>query len=162
MSLVVPSLGPDSILLEKRFTSNTLGAVVNRENQVMPFSSTGDSIPAVHRSSYPASPPADPSTPPSDHNLSVASVHHDAEGVDVMLRERVDLKPRHEALIVAFTDCPPTHDCTVVVEPLPMVELECSESSRSSVLEKIIFARTLATWHVADGSVAVQNCKPVF
>ena len=103
-------------------------------------------IPAVHRTSHPASRPADPSTASSDPNLSVAAVHHDAEGVDVSLRERVDLKPRHEALVVAFTDCPPTHDSTVVVEPLIMSEREFLESSRSSVFKKIIVARTLATW----------------
>ena len=88
--------------------------------------------------------------------MSVATVHYDAEGVDVSLRERVDLKPRHEALVVAFTDCPPVHDSTVVVGPLIMSEREFLESSGSSVFEKTIVARTLATWYAADGSVA---CK---
>ena len=78
-----------------------------------------------------------------DSNLSVAAVHHDAEGVDVSLRERVDLKPRHEALVVAFTDFPPAHDSTVVVEPLIMSEREFLESSSPSVFEKIVAARTL-------------------
>ena len=78
--------------------------------------------------------------------MCIRDSHHDAEGVDVSLRERVDLKPRHEALVVAFTDCPPTHDSTVVVEPLIMSEREFLESSRSSVFKKIIVARTLATW----------------
>ena len=76
------------------------------------------------------------------------------------MRERVDLKPRHEALVVAFTDCPPTHDSTVVVEPFIMSEREFLESSSSSVFEKIIVARTLATWYAADGSVAVQIANP--
>ena len=63
-------------------------------------------------------------------------------------------------LVVAFTDCPPAHDSTVVVEPLIMSEREFSESSSSSVFEKIIFARTLAIWYAADGSVAVQIANP--
>ena len=75
-------------------------------------------------------------------------------------RERVDLKPRHEALVVAFTDCPPAHDSTVVVELLIMSGREFLESSRSSVFEKIIVARTLATWYAADGSAAVQIANP--
>ena len=37
-----------------------------------------------------------------------------------------------------------------------MCEREFLESSSSSVFEKIIVARTLATWYAADGSVAVQ------
>ena len=123
------------------------------------FPSTGNSIPAVHRT-HPASRPADPSTASSDPNLSVVAVHHDAEGVDVSLRERVDIKPRPEALVVAFTDCPLAHDYTVVVEPLIMSEREFLESSRSSVFENIIVARTLATWYAADGLVAAQIAIP--
>ena len=41
-----------------------------------------------------------------------------------------------------------------------MSEREFLESSRSSVFEKIILARTLATWYAADGSVAVQITNP--
>ena len=104
-ALVVPSLGPDSIHLDNSFMS-IFGAVLHWENQVFSFPFTGYCIPAVHRTSYPASRPADPSTASSDPNLSVAAVHHDAEGVDVSLRERVDLNPRHEALVAAFTDFP--------------------------------------------------------
>ena len=158
-ALVVPSLGPDSLLLDNSVMS-IFGAVFDWENQVMYFPSTGDSIPTVHRTSYPASRPADPSTVSSDSNLSVTAVHHDAEGVDVRLRERVDLKSRHEALVVAFTDCLPAHDSTVVVEPLIMSELEFLESSSSSMFEIFLVARTLATWHAADGSVAVQIANP--
>ena len=153
-ALVVASLSPDSILLDNNVMSIFV-AVLDWENQVMSFPSTGDSIPAVHRTSYPASRPADPSTVFCDSNVSVAAVHHDAEGVVVRLRERVDLKPRHEALVVAFTDCLPAHDFTVVVEPLIMSELNCLESSSSSVFEKIIVALTLDTWHAAGGPVAV-------
>ena len=76
------------------------------------------------------------------------------------MRERVDLKPRHEAIVVAFTDSSPAHDSTVVVEPLIMSEREFLESSSPSVFEKIIVARTLATWYAADGSVAVQIANP--
>ena len=66
-------------------------AVLDWENQVLSFPSTGNSIPAILRTSHPASSPADPSTASSDPNLSVAAVHPDAEGVHVSLRERVDL-----------------------------------------------------------------------
>ena len=34
-----------------------------------------------------------------------------------MLRERVDLEPLHEALVVTMTDCLPPQAYTVVVEP---------------------------------------------
>ena len=83
----------------------------------------------VHRTSHPAARPADPSPAFRNPNLFVAPVHHNAEVVDFSLRARVDPKPRNEALVVAFTDFSPAHDSTVVVEPLIMFELECSESS---------------------------------
>ena len=41
-----------------------------------------------------------------------------------------------------------------------MSERELLESSSPSVFEKIIVARTLATWYAADGSVAVQIANP--
>ena len=48
----------------------------------------------------------------------------------------------------------------VFVEPRNMSELEFLESGSSAVFEKIIAARTLATWYAADGSVAVQLANP--
>ena len=51
-------------------------------------------------------------------------------------------------------------DSTVVVEPRIVSELEFLNSGSSSVFEKIIVARTLATWYAADGSVAVQLANP--
>ena len=94
--------------------------------------------------------------------MSVAAVHYDADGVDVSWRKRVDLKPRHEAVVVDYADCPPSHDSTVVVEPLIMSELGFLECSSSSVFGKNIVARTLATTYAADGSVAVQIANPSF
>ena len=92
-ALVVPLLGPDTILLDNSVMS-IFGAVLDWENHVLSFPSTGNSMPAFHRTSHPASRPAESSTASSDPNLSVAAVHHDAEIVDVSLRELVDLKPR--------------------------------------------------------------------
>ena len=71
------------------------------------------------------------------------------------------IPPLYEAYVVAFADCPPAHDFTVVVvEPLIMSELECFEPSSSSGFPNIIVDRTLATWHASDGLIAVQNANP--
>ena len=115
-ALVVPSLGPDSLLLDNHVMAE-FGAVLDWDHQILSFSSSGSKIPAVHRTSNRA-PHADPCPPAtSDTQPSVAAVHCDAEAIPVTLRERVDLKPLHEALVVVFTDCLPQQDCTVVVEP---------------------------------------------
>ena len=130
------------------------------ENQILSFPSAGSSIPAIHRTSYPASRRTNPSRVSCDHTMPVAAVHHDAEGVNVSLRERVDVKPGHEALVVAFTDYLPSCDCAVVSEPRIMSELKFLQSDSPSVFEKIIVAHTFATWYAADGSVAVQVANP--
>ena len=90
----------------------------------------------------------------------VAAVHNDATAVAITLRERVNLKAMHEALAVAYTDCLPPQDCTVIVEPRIVSEADASKDGSPAAFEKIVVARTLATWHSSDGSVAVQIANP--
>ena len=158
-ALVVPSLGPDSLLLDNKVMP-TFGAVLDWQNKTVSFLSAGGSIPAIHRTSYPASRRANPSPVSCNHTMSVVVVHHDAEGANASLRERVDVKPGHETLVVAFTDCLPSCGCAFVIEPRIMSELDFLPANSSSVFEKNIVARTLATWYAADGSVAVQVANP--
>ena len=61
-ALVVPSLRPDSILLDN-IVMSIFGAVLDWENQVLSFLSAGNSIPGVHRTSHPASRTAVPPLP---------------------------------------------------------------------------------------------------
>jgi len=108
-ALVVPSLGPDLMLLDNSVMSD-FGASLDWNNQTMSFSSTGTSIPAVHRvrDSIPSTHTSSPANHPQ--NESVAAVHRDADAIAVSLRETVDLKPEHEGLAVAYTDCLPSVD----------------------------------------------------
>ena len=78
-ALVVPSLGPDSILLDNSVMS-IFGAVFDWENQVLSFPPTGNSIPAVHRTNHPASRPVDPSTASSDCLLYTSPSPRDQRG----------------------------------------------------------------------------------
>ena len=158
-ALVVPSLGPDLILLENSVMSD-FGAILDWENQTLSFSSTGSQIPAVHRIHDPLSLSSD--TPVVDHNshVSVAAVHRDADVLSVTLCETVDLKPQHECLAVAYTDRLPPEDCTVVVEPRVVTEDEFHTNTNVAPFQNIIVARTLATWHASDGSVVVQIANP--
>ena len=130
-ALVVPSLGPDSLLLDNNVMS-TVGAVLDWENQTLSFVSAGSSVPSTNRTSYPASRRANPARVSCDHTMSVTDVRHDAEGVYVSLRERADVKPGHEALVVDFTDCLSSCDCVVVVEPRIISELEYLQSDSPS------------------------------
>ena len=116
-ALVVPSLGPDLMLLDNSVMSD-FGARLDWENETLSFSCTGSSIQAVHRvrETVPTY-SNDPSSAERTQNMSVAAVHRDANAIAVSLCERVDLKPEHEGLSVAYTDCLPPETCTVVIEP---------------------------------------------
>ena len=73
------------------------------ENQALSFSSTGSTIPAVHRirDSVPSSSSNNPSPANHTQNMSVVAVHHDADAIHVPLCERFNLKPEWKSLAVA-------------------------------------------------------------
>ena len=148
------------MLLDNSVMSD-FGALLDWENQTLSFSSTGSTIPAVHR--IHDSVPSSTNTPPAatrGPNLSVAADHRDADTFSVSLCEKVDLKPEHEGLAVVYTDCLPPEDCTVVVEPRIVTEDDFSNDANLAPFKKIIVARTLATWHASDGYVVLQIANP--
>ena len=136
------------------------GAILDWENQTLSFSSTGSTIPAVHRVHDSVRTNDDTSPSATHRNLSVAAVHRDADAISVSLCQTVDLKPLHEGVAVVYTDCLPSKDCTVVVEPRIVTEDEFSHDNTLAPFKKIIVARTLATWSASDGSVVVQIANP--
>ena len=80
-ALVIPSLGPDQILLDNDIISR-FGAVRDWKNQRLHFSSSTVSIPATHRS-----PDHRSDLTSSTVSPSVAAVHKDAEVHAVKLRQ---------------------------------------------------------------------------
>ena len=58
------------------------------------------------------------------------------------------------------TDCLPSKDCTVVVEPRIVTEDDFSHDNTLAPFKKAIVARTLATWSASDGSVVLQIANP--
>ena len=154
-ALVVPSLGPDLMLLDNSVMSD-FGVLLHWENQTIYFSPTGSKIPAVHRVNECV--PSSTNTPSSanhNQNLSVAAVHRDAETF-LCLCVTVNLKPEHEGLAVVYTDCLPPENCTVVVEARIVTEDDFSNDTKLEPSKNIVVARTLATWHASDGSVVIQ------
>ena len=90
----------------------------------------------------------------------VAAVHKDVEVHAVKLCNRIDLRPRHSAVITAFTDIKPLQDLKVIIEPRILSENEMPCDSRLVEFERAIVVCTLTTWPAADGSVAVQIANP--
>ena len=150
----MPSLGPDQILLDNDIMSR-FGAVLDWKNQRLIFSSSTVSIPATHRS-----PDHRSDLTSSTVSPSVAAVHNDAEVHAVKLRKRINLCPRHGAIITAFTDVKPSHGTEVVIESCILSENELSCEDRPVEFERVIAARTLAPWLASGGSVAVQVANP--
>ena len=87
-------------------------------------------------------------------------MHKDAEVHAVKLCNRIDLHPRHSAVVTAFTDIKPLQDTEVIIERRILSENEMSCDIRPVEFEPVIVARTLTTWLAADGSVDVQIPNP--
>ena len=153
-ALVIPSFGPDQILLDNDVMSR-FRAVLDRKNQRLTFSSSTVTVPATHRS-----PDARSKVTSSTVLRSVAAVHKDAEVHAVKSCNRIDLRPRHSAVITAFTNIKPLQDTEVIIEPRILSENEMSCDNRPVEFERVIVARTLTTWLATDGSVAVQIANP--
>ena len=149
-ALVIPSLGPDQILLDNATIANS-GAILVWKRQRPNFLSSKTSIPAVHRL---ASKSID--SAPS----CVAAVHSDAMEHDVLLTERIDLKAHHMVVVTAYTNTKPYVDTAVVVEPWLPSEPELSCSNPQPVFEKIMVVSAVATWCTSDGAVQVQVANP--
>ena len=110
-ALVIPSLGPDQILLDN-YVMSRFGAILDWKNQRLTFSSTTVTISATHRS-----PDARSQATSSTVLRSVAAVHKYAEVHAVKLRNRIDLRPCHSAVITAFTDIKTLQDTEAIIEP---------------------------------------------
>ena len=152
-ALVIPSLGPDQLLLDNA-TMSRFGAVLDWKHQWLRFLSTKSFIPAVHRILTPSAKSKDPLAP----TVAVAAVHKDSHEQDVALSERV--KCCHATVAIAYTNTKPSIDTEVVVEPCILSKTELSHSDRPTVFEHAIVARTVATWRACDGSVDVQVANP--
>ena len=148
---VIPSLGPDQILLDTA-TMARFGAVLDWKRQRLNFLSSKTSIPAVHRLSS--------SNVAKSLHTYVAAVHTDATELDVSLSQRVDIKARHVVVVTAYTNIKPSVDTEAVIEPWFPTKPKFPFSEIPSVYEQIMVARTVTTWGAKDGSVKVQVANP--
>ena len=85
---------------------------------------------------------------------SVDAVHKDTEVHAAKLCNRIELRPRHSAVIK------PLQDTEGIIEPHILSENGRSCDNRPVDLERVIVDRTLATCLAADGSVTVQIANP--
>ena len=105
-ALDIPSSGPDEIIiLLDNDVMSRFGAILDWKNQRLTFSSSTVAVPATHNS-----PDACSQVTSSTVLRSVAAVHKDAEVHAVKLCNRIDLRPRHNAVITACTDIKPLQD----------------------------------------------------
>ena len=131
------------------------GAIFDWKNQRLTFSSSTVAIPATHRS-----PDARSQVTSCTVMRSVAAVHKYAEVHAVKLCNRIDLCPRHSAVITAFTDIKSLQSTEVIIEPCILSENELSCDNRLVEFQRDVVARTLTTWLAEDGPVAVKIANP--
>ena len=141
-ALVLPSLGPYLTLLDNSVMSD-FGARLEWENQTLSFSSTGPTIPAVHRirDYVPSSSSNNPS-----RRTTLKTCRRPLYITMLMpflsLCERVNLKPEWESFAVAYTDYLPPENCTVVAEPRIVTEKDFFDGATLEPFKDILVART--------------------
>ena len=96
-------------------------------------------------------------------SVSVASVHADFEAIPVSLESCFYLPTETEASVGVFTDTAPLVDIDVVLEPRMVFQSEFSENigtKKIQTFERVVVARTAATWRAPDWSVWLQIANP--
>ena len=159
-ALVISSLRPDDILLDNSVMS-LFRAKLDWKNQCITFHSSETTIPAVHL--VDSSTTESSTSPAGVTSVSVASVHADFEAIPVSLKSCFYLPAGTEASVVVFTDTKPPVDTDVVLEPRMVFKSEFSENigtKKIQTFERVVVARTVATWRAADGSVCLQIANP--
>lgn len=146
-ALVVPSLGPDQILLDNDVMSR-FGAVLDWNNERLTFESSTTTVPALHRKKG--------GHRNNSSSVCVAAVHRNAVEHPVFLRERFNIRPGHAMIVQAFTDIKPLADTDVVVEPRVLSTSQMMSADAPVEFERLIVGRTISTWNARDGSVYVH------
>ena len=145
--LVIPSLGPDQLLLDNAVMTK-FGAILDWRNQSLRFHSSATCIPATHKIADSVS------------SITVAAIQATAAEQEVRLRDSTELRAGHGCLVRAFASPKPVVDSEVMVEPRILSKDDFIDGTSNPLFEQIIVARTLATWKASDGSVDVQVCNP--
>ena len=137
--LVVPSLGPDKLLLDNSIMG-AFGAVLDWQTEELTFKSSPIKIPAVHRKMRL---PHDNST---DATCSIVALSADDAAVPVYTTRKCSVPPQHEMAIEIYTLEAPEHTTAALVEPRIIIDR----------FRRIIVARTVCHWEASEGDRTIS------
>ena len=170
-AVLVPTLGPDYVILDNSTMSN-MGATLDWSNERLSFANSQVIIPATHRMHSRASMSQPSHAPSVQHSKGssaavprrshIAAVSSTFEPREVRLQGAATIPAGHATMVCAYTDSQPVVDCDVVIEPpnWSVEQLRFSDAEITTATQNAVTARTLSSWQAKDGAVWVQLANP--
>ena len=154
-ALVLPTLGPDNMLLDNSIMG-AFGGVLDWQAEELSFKTSSLKIKATHRRTRSPS-----HTGAEEHNCSIVALDTDTQPVPVYLRKKCSLPARHEIALEAYTlvEPPAGQGTTALVEPRIVSAMDLDSPDTPQAFRRIVVARTVCHWSPFKGAV-VQIANP--
>lgn len=150
-ALVLPSLGPDKMLLDNSIMG-AFGAVLDWQAEQLTFKTSQVKIPAKHRKTRL------PSHQESDTmNCSVVALEHDKPAIPVYLSKKCTIPADHEMAVEVHANESPDKAITALIEPRIVSEKDIEASDTPPAFRRAIVARTVCTWSPQGAVVQIAN-----
>ena len=154
-ALVLPSLGPDIMLLDNTIMG-AFGGVLDWSTEQLSFKNSKVKIKASHRRSNLT---ARPENTAADQ-CSVVTVDTNVQPVPVFLKNKCAVPPQSEmAVQVISVQAPPT-TTAALLEPRIVTFEDVESSEVPDAFQHLIVARTVCEWSAADKSAIIQIANP--
>ena len=154
-ALVLPSLGPDIMLLDNTIMG-AFGGVLDWSTEQVSFKTSQVTIKASHRRVDCTARPENTATA----RCSVVTVNTDVESVPVLLRHKCCIPPQSAMAVQVESATTPTETTAALIEPLIVTFEDIESPAVPEAFQNVIVARTVSHWSAADKTGVVQIANP--
>ena len=153
-ALVLPSLGPDNMLLDNSIMG-AFGGVLDWQAEELSFKKSNHTVKATHRKSR-----SPTKTTADTDNCSVVALDGETEPVPVYLSKRCTVPARHEKALEVYTHTPPDAETvTALIEPRIVTSADITKPDTPKAFHRVVVARPVCPWSNTKGAM-VQVANP--
>lgn len=150
-ALVLPSLGPDKMLLDNSIMG-AFGAVLDWQAEQLTFKTSRVKITAQHRKTRLPTP-----TETDSMTCSVVALERDTQAIPVYLTKKCTIPANHEMALEVHANDAPDRTITALVEPRIVTEDDMEASNAPQAFRRAIVARTVCNWSPRGAMVQIAN-----
>lgn len=154
-ALVLPSLGPDIMLLDNTIMG-AFGAILDWSNEQLSFKNSKVKIKASHRIANVTK----HSESSEMSQCSVVTIDPRVESVPVFLKNKCTIPPQSEMAVHVVSARAPIEDTAALIQPLIVTYDEIASSQAPDAFEHLVVARTVCNWSAADKIAVIQIANP--